>query len=256
MAKKPREVAESVFGSNDYLKKVLALVPDEDRENVLSALGERVMAKDDYSRSMDDLTKKETAVLSYKETLDTWYGEKAQLLDEAEKLKAGKPAPVVEGGSAALKDLENYIKKDDLEKIVTARLKNSEETALNLFPRVMDLAVKHLHEYGKPLNPSEVIAHARKMETTLEAGYLDMTKDLREARAAKAEEDRRAKVREEIRAELQKENGHGVFPTGPNPGVESTLSGLGQDGNNRSSNRLKDAIEDHYKNGAARMSGS
>lgn len=256
MARKPREAAEAVFGSHDYLKEVLNLIPDEKKDTVLSVLGERIMAKDDYSREKDDLVKKEAAVASYKETLDGWYGEKAQLLEEAERLKAEKKQAAPVEGSAALKDLENYIKKDDLEKIVADRLRNSEETALNLFPRVMDLSVKHLHEYGKPLNPSEVIAHARKSNMTLENAYLDMTKEARDLKTAEAEKAKLEKIRAEIRAEVVKEQGHGVFPVAPDSGIEGALSGLAsKDGGDKSS-RISSAVEDFYKNGMNRRSAS
>jgi len=253
MARKPREAAEKILSDNEYLKELAALIPDEKKDFILSALGERVMAKDDYSRDRDELVKKEAAVQGYKETLDSWYGEKAQLLEEAERLKAGQKAAAPAEGSAALKDLENYIKKDDLEKIVADRLRNSEETALNLFPRTMDLAVEHLQNYGTALKPTELVAYARKNGMTLENAYLDMTKDAREAKAAKAEEARVAKIREEIRAEITKEQGHGVFPVAPDSGIEGALSHLGgSDQANDRSKRLSAAIEDHYKNANSR----
>lgn len=253
MSKKPREVAETVFNSNDYLKEVMNLIPDEKKDTVLSVLGERIMAKDDYSRGMDEVSKRSQAVSSYKETLDSWYGEKAQLLEEAERLKAARPV-ADPGGSDTLKALEGYIKKDEVEKFINERVRNSEETGLALFPRTMDLAIKHLHEYGQPINPSDVIAFARKNNLSLENGYLEMTRETREQKAADQEKQRIAKMREEIRAEVVKENGHGIFPVANEPGYEGALAGL--KGAEDRSSRISSAIDDFYKNSASRRSAS
>lgn len=256
MAKSKKEVAEAELGGDPYLKEILALIPEEKKDTILSALGEKIMPRQDYSRAMDEIRNKETAVLTYKESLDRWWGENTQKLDEYEKLKSKASAdPAPSGGSDTLKALEGYIKKDEVDKLVNERLRQSEENGLNLFPSMMEIATKHLSEYGQVINPNEIIAHARSKNLSMRDAYMDLSKDLREEKAKKAEEARVAKMREELRQELMKEQGHGIFPVSPDSGVSSGLAGLKAEIPNTSS-RISAAIEDHFKNGATRRSAS
>lgn len=223
---KPREVAEKVLSGNDYLKEVLALIPDDKKDPILSALGERVMARDDYSRAQDQLRDKEGAVTAYKATLDSWYGANLEKLEAGSKAlealeKAPKDAPAGGAPSAAVASLEGYIKKEDVEKLLTAKLRESEEQGLSVMAPLVDLTVQHLQEFGKRISPQEIITHARKHGQNLNEAYLDMTSEAREAKSKKDEESKMKKLREEIRAEVLKESGHGVYPVG----VDSALGG-------------------------------
>lgn len=225
---KPREVAEKVLTSNDYLKEVLALIPDEKKDPILAALGERIMAKEDYSRAQDSLREKEGAITAYKSTLDSWYGSNLEKLEAGSKAleeleKRGRnqdPAP-----SAGVAALEGYIKRDDAEKLLAARLRESEEQGLAVMAPLVKLSMQHLHDYGKPLDPDSVIAHARKHGQNLVDAYQDLTADVRQEKAKRAEEAREKKLREEIRAEVLKESGHGIYPVGADSGG-SGLAGL------------------------------
>lgn len=253
MAKKKSEYAAEVLQKDDYLKEVLSLIPEDKKEVILDRLGERVMARDEFSRSMDDLRTKEQANVAYKETLDGWWNEKLSSLEEGDKAKAelaklkGNTAPA----SDALKQLEGFIKKEDHEKIVSERIRASEEAGLNVITSLTKLGLSHLHEYGEALDPDAVVAAARKTNKSLHDAYMDLTTEKREAKRAKAEKDREEKLRAEIRAELQKEQGHGVFPTGPTLTPEmggSALTGLKK----QEGTGVAAAVEDFFKNSTSR----
>lgn len=227
MAKSKKEVAEGTLSGNAYLKELLSLIPEEKKETILTALGEEIMPRADYSRAMDDLRSKEQAVAGYKSQLDGWYAEKLGTLEEYEKLKANPPATPPASGQLA--SLEGFVKTDEVKKLVSAAIQQSEETSLAVFAPMVKLAAEHLHTYGKPLDPNAVVAHARKNGTNLNDAYLEVTAEDRAARQASLEKAREAKLREEIRAEVLKESGHGIYPVGLDTGA-STLSGLKPEG--------------------------
>lgn len=242
---KAKEVAEKLMSGNAYLKEVLALIPDEKKDTVLNALGEHVMLREDYSRGKD-------AVDAYKQTLDGWYAEKVGFLESGskavEELEALKKASPAAGTSAAVTSLEGYIKKDEVEKLLNERLRQSEETGLAVMTPMVNLAAQHLHDYGKPLNSADVVAYARKNGKNLNEAYLDITADARQAKAEATEKARMEKLRQEIRAEVIKEQGHQVYPVGIESASGSALSGL----KSKENTGVAAAIADYNANAMSR----
>lgn len=232
MKKKPHEYANDVLSNDDYLKKLLDKIDDGDREAVLGRLGEKIMAREDYSRGMDELREKDKAVAAYKGELDNWYSDKletltkgTQALTELEKLKK---AGTLEGGSKQLQDLEGYVKKDDVEKFVAERLRNSEEIGIAVMTQLGSVLSQHQHLYGEPLDTSALIAHAKAKGKSIQDAWSELTADKRQALEEKRTKAEREKLRSELRAELQKEMGHGVYPVGPSEDATSpTLAALG-----------------------------
>ena len=259
MAKKTHEYAEEVLSNDDYLKKVLEKIEPTEKEQILSRLGERIMARDDYSRSLDGLREKEAANTAYKATLDNWFTEKLTDLEggnqaraELEKLKKQIPAGGdPNAGSSTIKDLEGYLKKDEAEKAFVAKLRESEEQGLQIYTELTAIGLQHMHEYGKPIDPRAIVNLARQKGITAAAAYSELSTDDRTAAEKRKADAHEKKLREEIENKVRSEMGHGVFPVSPSASVgDSTLSALRGDG--KAAVGVSAAIDDFYKNSGAR----
>lgn len=248
--KKPNEYAQDVLSNDDYLKKILDKIDGDDKDVVLSRLGERIMAKDDYSRGQDELRTKEQANLAYKNSLDEWYQDKLGVITEGQealkKLKTveGQPGP----SSQALASLEGYVKKEDAEKIVEARLKNSEEISLAILTQMGNLIGQHQHLYKEPLDTAELISFARGKGLSLVDAYNEKYAEKAAARRADIEKAEREKLKADLRAELQKEMGHGAYPIAADE-PSTTLSALGfkRDAAAPSPYGVQAAVEEFHK---------
>lgn len=256
MKKKPHEYAYDVLSNSEYTKKLLEKIDDSERESVLGALGERIMAKDEFSRGMDELRAKDQGVTAYKGELDSWYSEKLEFLSagaaaikELETLKKNPSAPAA-GGSQQLQSLENYIKKDELDKIVTERVRQSESIGVAVMSQLGDVISKHHHLFGEPLDTTALIAYAQTKGKPIADAWQELTAEKHQALAEKKAKIERENLRAEIRAELQKEGGHGVYPVGAGEDATSpTLAALGfkkKDGED-SGFGVKAAVDEYYR---------
>jgi hypothetical protein len=256
--KKAHEYAAEVLSTDDYLKKILDKIDDGEKETVLSRLGERIMAKDDYSRGHDELRKKDEAIVAYKGTLDSWYADKLDLiqkgstaLTELEKLKAAGTSTPSGEASASMKALEGFVKKEDVDKIVAATVQKSEETGLAVMTQLGTLIGQHHHTYGEPLDTAALISFARSKGSSLMDAYSEMTAERRQKLAEDTAKKEREKLKAEVRAELQKEQGHGVYPIADGETLSPTLSGLAAQ-NKKGTNGaeefgVKAALDEYYK---------
>lgn len=253
--KKPKEVAEEVLGADPYLKKLLEKATElgGEADQILSALGERVMAKDEYSRAHDQLREKDRAVLAYKTQLDNWYNEKVEALSTGEtakaelaKLKAGAGG-TQPPASSAVASLEGYVKKDEIEKYINERVALSENQGLTVMTQLGALVGRHHHTYGEPLDTNALVTFAREKGVGVAAAYDEMFAEKAKALTEKRAAAERKKLEEEIREQVRKEMGHGAYPVGPQEDSSgNTLSGLKQK-QGESDYGVQAAINEYYR---------
>jgi hypothetical protein len=213
------------------------------------------MARDDYSRGMDELRAKETSLEAYKGTLDGWYKEKLPLLEQgktaSEELARLKAAGGIStDASATMKALEGFVKKEDVDKYVSEQLRRSEEVGIHVMTQMSGLVAQHQHQYNKPLDTAALLVHARSKNLSLVDAYRELTADDAKALQDKRAKEERSKLEQEIRSQLQKEMGHGVYPVASEESTSPTLAGLS--GQKKSADGaenfgVKAALDEYYR---------
>lgn len=248
--KKPVDAASEFISDNEYLKKIMEGVPSEQKDNVLSFIGEGVLRQSDYSRMMDQLNEKDRVNDAFKGSLDTWYGSNLKALEdgvaaqkELAELKKSTPAAPATGD---LSKLEGYIKKDEVEKLVSAARAQSEETGLQVFSHLANLTTLHLHKYGEPIDAKTIIAEARKNGTDLDAAFRSLTAEKETKLAEERDKKKEADLRKSIEAELRQKMGNGAYPVGAGDvGVSPVLGKLGAKSDEQYG--VQAALDEYYK---------
>lgn len=204
-----------------FLDQVLAKLPESLRDGVktafaapeaadaLTAVGDGVLARADYSRAMDDIKAKETTLTSDYDNLNAWYTENKDRLGKVESLEQqiaklqGQPPPkpvdpVVPAG----------LTREDVDKILLERDKG--------YARVLGLttqvAARHLRVFGEEPDMQGVIEIATKKGLSLEDAYREKYSDQLAEKAKAAEHDRVEKLVTERLAEERKKQAEHPFP--------------------------------------------
>src|SRR5262247_1255996 len=78
-----------------------AIFESAEAKDAVTLIGDSTLARSDYSRSMDQLREKESALVDYYQRLNTWYAENQTALDAARSsaVTGGDPKPA--GGDPA-----------------------------------------------------------------------------------------------------------------------------------------------------------
>jgi hypothetical protein len=203
----------------EYLKKILAAVPEAQRAAVAEALkdekiaevaGEEVLLRDDYSRQMDELKGHEAKVVAYHGSLQSWYQEKQDALEKGtaaleqlEKLQGqgGKK----EGDQPPAFDAAKFLGKEEAAKLLNQAVTESAATISQYNTYLTNLGLNHFHTFGEPLDVLALDQQARKEGKRVDVLYAEQTKEKREKLQAEAAEKREKEMEAKIRAKVEDE---------------------------------------------------
>jgi hypothetical protein len=173
-------------------------------EKVLLALGEHVLRQDDYSRFMDDATKKRNGTEEWHRKLTAWKAQidtnltaKGLKFDEAtgevveinptRKAPNGDPNPNPEPPAV---DLSGFVRKEDVNRQISEAVQAANTHAYSVSAYLTQLAGDHYKEFDEVLNQAELAVYCRDHNLAVDkGGYAEYVRSKRDARAAKVAED-------------------------------------------------------------------
>jgi hypothetical protein len=236
------------------LEKLVATLPEADREGTRKMLEEGVLRQQDYSRKMNELTTKHKEWETWHTSADAEYkaakAEAQKLKETIAALEAAKESSINDGLTGdedasitkALKEaraeltqarerqtvLEQTVQavnaKIEKGELITAEKFQSElarqgDNLGGLIFEVIDLQQKCMAEFGKPLDRAQLIAEAQKRNGDLPGAYEALTGDFKI--------DKR---RQELEAEYEKKFNERIksanLPIDQGSGGESNLGPL------------------------------
>ncbi|KKN08611.1 hypothetical protein LCGC14_1054910 [marine sediment metagenome] len=232
-----------------FLKDVLALIPEDKRTVVQEALGAEDLVEKIGDPIVGYETKSEEAIAKavqdgvavgkYKQNLDTWYGKTLPQIErgeaalvELEKLKAQPPDPNADPPDpSASPPPPPGLTKDDVSKQVGDMLAASERGAVGAIAYFNKLSMEHFQQFGETLDVAVLLQEAEAAGQRVPAFYAQKFAQKFADLHTKAEKEKedvvRKDEREKVTKELQKSTGHGAYPL---PGTLSeeptTLGGL------------------------------
>ena len=162
-----------------FLAGVLAKIPESLRAQVKDALekpeakdavtliGDGVLARSDYSKSMDKLKAQETELKAQADArlaeLNAWYTGTKAVLDEwkvqkpeYDRLKAGKPDDDDEPPKPPV-----AFTKEDLQALIDESLGPRERGAVDVMAFLTHIGLKHLHAFGEPPDVTAITANPK-----------------------------------------------------------------------------------------------
>lgn len=151
LAKLPAELrtqAETVF-NNAEAKEAVTIV------------GDSVLARSDYSRNMDQLREKETALTDYYTRLDGWYKDNEAALAAARARPNGQP-PVVEqppNGQQPPRDLQTpaALTQAEIRRIADEAINEAGRDYIAVSAFLTTQGAWHSHVFNEPLNMTELV---------------------------------------------------------------------------------------------------
>lgn len=213
------------------LAGILAKLPESVRATVqqafeapeatdaVTALGDSMLARSDYSRQMDALHEQEEALKTDYANLQAWYeANKATLAKAGEleaenaKLRGAPPLPAKPADKPAF-DAET------LNKELGAR----ERAAANYLNAVTKLTMDHFQKFNEVVNPNELMALAESKHISLFDAYDLKFGEKVKARAAEEEKARIDKIVEERLAEERRKSPTLPYPSRQAPSVLDVL---------------------------------
>jgi hypothetical protein len=249
MAKRDKREAGKTF-----LENILAKIPEGERatvqaavmkDDVLDFAGEHHLRHDEFSRMADEVRKQSDALTAYRTQLDTykgeldgWYTTNKTALEKVRRRSEGD-GDLGELEERPTVDLSGYVRAEDHDRM----LRETQEQGLSLMTLMTRLGMKHYHEFKEPLDPADVIVHARDRGLRLDLAYEDWVAPRREERSKKELEDRLKQAREEGAIEERKRQQVTPYPVGNEE--PTTLSGL--DPNYKKDNPVAAAVADYYE---------
>lgn len=151
------------ISSPEKRAQVEAVLRDPEAKDAVTLVGDSVLARSDYSRHMDDLKAKETATQAKLDELNVWFeANKAALQEyvvikpEYDELKAKGGTPP--GTPPATPPATPPV---DPRKVVEEVLAEEGRGYVNLSAYIAGLSVRHLHMFGEPLDPMELVANPK-----------------------------------------------------------------------------------------------
>lgn len=207
-----------------FLAGVLAKIPEDQRaqveaalraEAVLTHLGDGVLARSDYSKSMDAITAKEAELQQKFDGLNDWFAANEAALNdykvikpEYDTLKTGKPAtPPVE--------------PPDARKIALDVVNEAGREYVSVSAWIAAKAVEHLHRFGEPLDTMALVSNPKLGREiagqpgrvfSLEHAYTEAFGEKVAAKQKEAEDARINKLVEERLAAERAKTGSHPFP--------------------------------------------
>jgi hypothetical protein len=214
MAKKTEDAFEK------FLATVLAATPEESRAKVEEALrietlrpviGERVLAKDDYSRAHDALREErqrfEAEVNEAKTRIDgwqDWYGKTAQEL--AQLREKAQTYESTYGTLDPSHPQPRYVTADDIDKRLNETLQGRDAAAIAFADQLTDVKIDHFRTWGEKLNTKDFLKFADQAKLPLDLAYDRYTQERRDAKAQTDLEEKLKQAREEGAREYASKN--------------------------------------------------
>lgn len=264
MAKSKKEAGQ------EYLKNVLALIPEAQRasiqealsvETAIEALGSPFVEVETAAEArIAQAAQKEQQVLGYKQNLDKWYANTQttfgkQQTELEEKIK--KAALVTPGDGSTPAIPPDVVTKADLTKQVQEIVTASERNGMGAIGYFTTLANKHYDTFKEPLDVMQLVQNATQAGKTVPQYYQELVApklaEIEKKRATDHDAQIRKDEREKILAESRKQEGHRAYPL-PGLGAEdpSTLGGL-EKSNGKDANPdfgVKAALDHYYAKGS------
>jgi len=154
---------------------VLAKLPEEQRaqakaifdhaeaKDALTLMGDGTLARSDYSKTMDALREKETALQEHYERLNNWYAVNKDALDEAKTLKEkGLQSPAAPITPPVQKDLQSpSFTLDEVRKIADDAVNNAGKDYIAVSAFIASQSARHLALFGEPLDALEIVQNPK-----------------------------------------------------------------------------------------------
>lgn len=198
-----------------FLADVLAEVPEDKRALVEESLKPSktlrsgVLAREDYSRNMDDFTSEKTKfaaeVAEAKSRIngwETWYGKTSkEVADMKAQLEAyeAEHGPLEGDGRKPKVPAKPGVTVEELQ----AAVSQSQGAALKFGTDLVRVSIKHFKEFNTELDTDKLIDTATKENLPLSAAYDSLVADKRAEAAQKTLDERIKKEREEAVADFQ-----------------------------------------------------
>lgn len=191
----------------------------------LTALGNSVLMRGDYSREMNELQTQRTALTTAEqaakdlyESNKDWHAQKLADLQELDRLRAqiaGNPNP---------NPNPNPANPDPAAKFVTPeQLADTERGAVQFFTELNALSLQHFQQFGEILDTQKLITDKRVQQVGLRGVYAEVYKPQLDARVLKQRQDAEAAVRLDERNRVLAERGASHFPQLVRSAEPSTL---------------------------------
>lgn len=217
--KSKRERGQEVWEANDYLKGLLAQIPDDKRESVLEHLGEHALRQDEFSRLSDEAAQKAKAAEEEKQKAEAlrlaneeWRNKSNAWLAEKQKEIADKEAALTTTQGV---DLSKVLTKEEATRLLAQTRQEADAQSLAFIEAVDTIRARHFKEFGEYLTTGELVAHARKVGKPVDAAYDDMTRDRYADKAKKAAEQREKEIYAQAEKDIRSKLGQGMpYPVG------------------------------------------
>ena len=165
-----------------FLAGVLSKLPPEQQaqakaifeaaeaKDAVTLMGDGALARSDYSRSMDHLREKETALNEYYERLNGWYGENHAALDAARQaVTNGQPQPAQPAQPTQPTQPTPALQSPGLSGVSADEVRRLADEAINAAGRdyiavsafIATQGAHHQHLFGEPLDALELVQNPK-----------------------------------------------------------------------------------------------
>ena len=154
-----------------FLAGVLAKLPAEQQaqakaifdaaeaKDAVALLGDGALARSDYSRSMDQLREKESALTEYYTRLNGWYDDNKTALDAARA--GGNPDPAREPVVPPTPTPTQSLTEADIRRIADEAVNVAGRDYIAVSAFLATQSGRHQHLFGEPLDMTELIANPK-----------------------------------------------------------------------------------------------
>lgn len=227
--KTKKERGQEVWDSNEYLKSIIAQIPEDKRDAVLEHLGEHALRQDEFSSLADEAAAKAKEAADAKAAAEKALNENIAWRDHTNKWLTEKQAELAARESALSTpngslDPTKFVTKEEIAKLTTQARSEAQQEALNFGAAVDAIRERHFKKFGEYLPQGDLIAHAQKIGKTIDVAYEDMMAPRFAELAEKQQEQWKKDTREQIEREVRSSLGPGiVYPVNNEP---TTLAGI------------------------------
>lgn len=217
-------MSKALESGKAFIESVLAKLPESVRDqaraaftapeaaDALTVVGDGVLARSDYSKSMDDLKAKEQQLVEDYTRLNTWYDgakdrlAKVETLEEQIARLSGQQPP-----TPPADPIRHPAKEEPVSGLTKEEFAAAMEERDRAYAGVMALSnrltAQHLRDFNEVLDTDALIAYARAKSVDLKTAYDQVHAEKIAAKAQQSKDAEIAKLRQEIEAQVRKEVG-------------------------------------------------
>ena len=223
-----------------FLAGVLAKLPKEQQaqaeaifnaaeaKDAVTLIGDSTLARSDYSRSMDTLREKESALNEYYTKLNGWFTENQTALTEARDAKARGTTPPADPAAAVPPNGQTppaaptgMISQAEIRRIADEAINEAGRDYIAVSAFLATQGARHSHMFGEPLDVTELVSNPKLGKPvlgqpgrvySLQDAYLEKYGDRLAAKNKEAEEKRFNDEVDKRLAERQKGQQAHPFP--------------------------------------------